>query len=455
MNLSEFKVFAKISRFFCVMAVLLTITAAQGADSLNWTKSADKVDASIDSWKLTELLEKIATDTGWQVYVEPGTSANISAKFKNLTADEALRRLLGNISYSRKVTNGISQLYVYRSDAHAATQKVMSKAVSDKKKSARIPNELVIQLKRDSKMSIEELAAKLHAKILDRQDDLRLYRLGFDDEAAANAARGLLASNSDVGAVESNYEVDRPTPNQQAGVANGNVVNPKVMPDGQHFVGLIDTAVQHDPNLANYLLPDVNVTGAARVSEDTLMHGTGMFETMLTSMSDYPSKVQNYDVYGPNETTTTFEVTKGFIQAVNAGANPINMSLGGGGESELLHQAIKDAYAKGVVVVAAAGNSPVTTPTYPAAWPEVVAVTAGSGGQIDSYANRGPFVDIIAPGTSYVSGAGHTWMIQGTSVSTAFLSGLIVNEMNRSHVSPMQALQRVMASPPLGFTRLR
>jgi hypothetical protein len=364
---------------------------------------------------------------------------------------------LGNINYARKDTNGISELYVYRTDAHSATQLVKTSKPGVAKKSARIPNELIVQLKRDSKMSIEELAAKLHAKILGRDDRLKLYRLGFDDEASANAARQLLAGNSDVGAVESNYAIERPTPNQltPTATANGFSLNPKVMPEGKEFVGLIDTAVQEQGNLLAYLMPGMAIAGPANVGGDTPTHGTGMFETMLETMGDHPSKVMNFDVYGSGETTTTYDVTQGIIAAVNAGANPINLSLGGAGESELLHQVIKQAYASGVVFVAAAGNEPTKADTFPAAWPEVLAITAGTSGQIDSYANSGSFVDVIAPGTSYISLNGQTWMMQGTSVSTAFITGLIVNEMNKDHITPMQAERRIIASPPPGLVITR
>ncbi|MDB6057717.1 MAG: peptidase [Verrucomicrobiales bacterium] len=438
----------------CVVFALFAAPALRG-DSLDWKKSQDRVDASIDNWKLTDLLEKIASATGWQVFVEPGTKATVSVKFKNLTSDEALRRMLGNINYARKDTNGISQLYVYRTDAHSATQLVKATKPNEKKKSARLPNELVIQLKRDAKMSSEELAAKLHAKITNRSDKLRLYRLEFEDEAAANAARQMLAGNSDVGAIESNYAVDRPTPSEMTAKSNVLGVNPKVMPEGKEFVGLVDTAVQSQGNLDMYLLPGMSLAGQADLSGDSPMHGTGMFETMLQTMADHPSKVMNFDVYGSGERTSTFEVTQGIIAAVNAGANPINLSLGGAGESELLHQVIKEAYAKGVVFVAAAGNEPTKANTFPAAWPEVLAITAGTRGQIDPYANSGSFVDVIAPGTSFISLNGQTWVMQGTSVSTAFITGLIVNEMNKNHLTPMQAERKIIASPPPGLVITR
>jgi len=71
---------------------------------------------------------------------------------------------------------------------------------------------------------------------------------------------------------------------------------------------------------------------------------------------------------------------------VNHGATVLNMSLGGAGDSAILDDIIQQALAKGIVIFAAAGNQPVSTPTYPAALPGVNAVTAlGAPGQLASY----------------------------------------------------------------------
>ena len=80
---------------------------------------------------------------------------------------------------------------------------------------------------------------------------------------------------------------------------------------------------------------------------------------------------------------------------------------------------------RGVLFIAAAGNEPVKTPTYPAAYPEVVAVTASDrNGNLASYANRGDFVDTIAPGGSIITFGGQQYFIAGTSASTAYASGI-------------------------------
>jgi hypothetical protein len=89
---------------------------------------------------------------------------------------------------------------------------------------------------------------------------------------------------------------------------------------------------------------------------------------------------------------------------------------------------------------AAAGNEPVTTPYYPAAYPEVKAVTAIDNGQLAPYANRGSFVSLGAPGTSIVPFGSLAFGVQGTSVSSAFTSGLAAGYLETSggNVSKME-----------------
>jgi thermitase len=150
------------------------------------------------------------------------------------------------------------------------------------------------------------------------------------------------------------------------------------------------------------------------------------------------------DVYGSSATTSTFDVASGIAQAVNSGANPINLSLGSDGDSSFLHSVIQDASSKNIVFIGAAGNQPVTTPFYPAAYPEVMAVTAIDQGQIASYANRGSFVSLGAPGTSVVYFDNQPYYVTGTSASAAFTSGIAAGYMESTHngVSQMQAFLR-------------
>jgi hypothetical protein len=399
-------------------------------DSLVWHGKEGRVDANIESWQLSRLLENIATATGWQVYVQPDAAHDVSAKFNGLSTGDALHSLLGNLNYAVvPQPNGPSRLYVFRTSQSAATRLVRAVA----KRAKPIPNELVVTLKPGSKTKIEDLAKSLGAKIVGRMDDKNAYRLQFADEAAANAARDELANNPDVQSVDSNFNVARP-PDVNFSSAPSADLQLKPKPnDGncQLIIGLIDTPVQSlGKNLDSFLLPGIHVAGQSSANPATVTHGTAMADTMLGVLQKSTGgstsvKILPVDVYGMGESTTTFDVANGVVKAVNGGADLINLSLGSSGDSPFLHNILTEVSKQGIPIFAAAGNEPVTTPTYPAAYPEVVAVTASdSSGNIASYANRGSFIDMIAPGDSYFNYNNQSYFAQGTSSATAFATSL-------------------------------
>src|SRR5262249_15582946 len=138
--------------------------------------------------------------------------------------------------------------------------------------------------------------------------------------------------------------------------------------------------------------------------------------------------------------TTSFDVANGIIQAVNGGAKIINLSLGSPDASDFLRSVIQQVSRLNIALIAAAGNEPVTTPFYPAAYPRVQAVTAIDQGQLAPYASRGSFVSLAAPGTSIIPFANMAFGVQGTSVSSAFTSGLAAGylENNGGTISQLQ-----------------
>jgi hypothetical protein len=428
---------------------LVTAVPARAADTLNWETNRNRVSADIKAGKLLPLLEQVASITGWRVLLEPDTSHTISAKFSNLPPGEALHLLLGDLNFALvPQTNASPRLFVFRTVMKNATQLVRPiSAAEGGSKGKVIPNELIVRLKRGAK--IDDIARAIGAKVIGRIDSLNAYRLQFQDQAAADTAREQLATNPDVTSVDSNYSVDQPP--APAGGQSSNLPPPprlQIKPPpstGRIIVGLVDTAVQPLGNgLDSFLLKPLSVAGDAQPDPNNPTHGTSMAETILRSLASITkgsSSVQilPVDVYGPNANTSTFDVANGIAQAVNSGANPINLSLGSSGDSPFLHSVIQDASSKNIVFIGAAGNQPVTTPFYPAAYPEVMAVTAIDQGQIASYANRGSFVSLGAPGTSVIYFGNQPWYVTGTSASSAFISGIVSGYMESTHNTPSQA----------------
>jgi subtilisin family serine protease len=111
-------------------------------------------------------------------------------------------------------------------------------------------------------------------------------------------------------------------------------------------------------------------------------------------------------------------VVPAIVWAVDHGADVVNLSLGSIYSDPSMHEAVRYAESKGVVVVAAAGNFGRSIPVYPAAYPEVLAVAATDRlGQRASFSETGPWIDLAAPGddvpSTTVDGGYGTW--RGTS----------------------------------------
>ena len=413
---------------------------AATSDSLVWQTASNRVSADLHGEALWPLLEDIAHQTGWHIFVEPGASRKADVKFKNLESGEALKKLLGDLNFAFvPQTNEADHLYVFTTTMHNATQRVGA-ALAKRSPAKHVPNELLVKLKPG--VDIDAIAKALGAKVIDRDDKSGIYRLQFADEAAMEAALTKLKANSDVEAVEYNNYFDPPlapqqiTPNANTpGAVSLTLDSSKNNSDPCNpIVGLVDTGIQSlGSELDQFIMKPISVAGdstSTTTGASTVpTHATSMAQTILRAIAQQTTKtsvkILPVDVYGSNEMATTGDVAKGIKAAVDGGATVVNLSLGGTMDSAILDSIIQQALAKGVVFYAAAGNVPVNTPTFPAAIGGVNAVTAlGAPGQLASYANFGSFVDMALPGNSVVILGGNAWVVQGTSPATAYASGV-------------------------------
>jgi hypothetical protein len=410
------------------------LSAAGAADSLLWDQERQRVDANIQSWDVVQVLQRVAASSHWQIYLQPDTKQVVSTRFRNLPVGEALRRLLGDLSFvEAPQSNAPPRLYVFRGTREDATQLIRAAELAAAAQAKRIEDELVVKLKAGEKA--DDLAKRLGAKVTGRLDNLNAYRLKFASADEARRALQSLAGEASVAAVDFNYSI--PLPESLASVPQAAPpvdLQPKSPPDGKYIiVGLIDSAVQPKAGgFGGFILDPLSVVGDTRAPADQPTHGTAMSETILHGLDAVLKdsaatavRILPVDVYGDNPTTSSFDVALGITKAVNAGAKIINLSLGSPGDSTVLHDVIRSSHDQGVIFFAAAGNEPVTTPVLPAAWPETTAVTAvDRSGNIASYANRGDFVRAGGPGTVPIAFNDVAYIVSGTSASTAFVSGV-------------------------------
>ncbi len=430
--------------------------AGTATNSLVWQVDRDRVTADLRGEALWPLLEDIAHQTGWHIFVEPSAARNVDVKFSNLPAAAALKKLLGDLNFAYvPETNEASQLYVFTTSMAAATQRINASAATKPVPRKRVAHELLVKVKPGT--DIDALAKSLGARVTGRNDKLGIYRLQFADDAAMETALGTLKTNSDVTAVEYNYILDPPVGAQKIAKAPAGPVTLALNPPGDSgrvIVGLIDTTIQSlGADLDPFLLKQISITGDTTVSSTDPTHATGMAETILRALAAQggatSAQILPVDVYGNSETTTSWNVALGVQAAINGGATVLNLSLSGTSDSAILDDVIQQAIAKGIVVFAAAGNQPVNTPTYPAAIPGVVAVAATQGGQLTSYSNFGSFIAIALPGASVIYLGNQAFVVQGTSPATAYATGIAAGTKSGTSLTWAQILQAMQQKFPV------
>ena len=149
------------------------------------------------------------------------------------------------------------------------------------------------------------------------------------------------------------------------------------------------------------------------IAPDSRMLGVGVFAA---------------GVSGAPASAHSFGLLAGLDWSVAKGARVLNLSFTGPSD-ELIRTALRGADAKGVVIVAAAGNGGgAAAAAYPAAYAEVIAVTATDAlDRLYDRANRGHYIAVAAPGVDVLAptGRGGRDLQTGTSFAAAHVSGLI------------------------------
>lgn len=212
-------------------------------------------------------------------------------------------------------------------------------------------------------------------------------------------------------------------------------------------IGVVDTGVDRNhPALKSRRIEarqEPKLRALLRRPAAPTWHGTGVLALMAGEpFSDTPGLIPDAhffvaDVFYADGDGLPVSDTASILEALNWLAsrhvNIVNMSLTGP-HDELLKAAIADLSRKGIIFVAAVGNDgPGAPPTYPSAYPQVVAVSAinkdyGSY----RYANQGDHVDLATPGVDIwtampeAQAAYHS----GTSFAVPYATAMLASVFN-------------------------
>ena len=200
------------------------------------------------------------------------------------------------------------------------------------------------------------------------------------------------------------------------------------------LVAVIDSQIDgKHPELAGAVVDEFDAIGN---HDKPHVHGTGMAGAIAAHrrlMGVAPGvrllAIHAFSSDGTDSAqATSAHILMGIDWAIKKGAQVINMSFAGP-DDPMLQLALQKAHDKGVILIAAAGNlGPKSPPLYPAADPNVIAVTATDAkDQLLAQANQGAYVAVAAPGVDILEPApsGGYQVTTGTSVAAAHVSGIV------------------------------
>lgn len=205
-------------------------------------------------------------------------------------------------------------------------------------------------------------------------------------------------------------------------------------------VAVIDTGA----DMANRDLQNVEAIDIGMGEEDVYGHGThvtGIIGATADNTWYGAGIAPNVTIYsirasGSGGSFTYAEIVKALRKAIELDVHLVNMSLGGAVYSSLLENVVREAWSKGITIIAAAGNEGSNLLNYPAAFDTVISVGATDmQGTRAYFSNYGSRVDVFAPGyqipSTYLYGSAAK--LNGTSMACPVVTGAAALYMSKQY----------------------
>lgn len=307
-----------------------------------------------------------------------------------------------------------------------------------------VSNEVIVRLRGNtSEAAIEQCAAAMNGSIVSDIDELHVVVLSIPEE---RVAQSLFEAATCPGLVyaEPNYLVSisdvvpsDPGWSNQYGLTSIRAPQGWELATGSSAItiAILDSGIDlNHLDLGSKLVGGIDLVNNDNIPQDDNGHGTHVAGIAAASSDNgvgvagvsWGARLMPIKVLNAAGNGTYADVANGIIWATDHGAHVINLSLGGGSPSQLLEDAVDYAVSKGVLLVAATGNSGTNLVLYPAHYSNVVAVAASDASNAHAaFSNYGPEVDLAAPGVAiYSTAPGGYGLRNGTSMATPYVSGL-------------------------------
>lgn len=451
-----------------VGAALLTPCAGASVRSIR----VDGAHLSLDvrNEPLTTILDEF-TRGGIRIRIDPKIHPRITASFDDRPIGAALGSILRSYDYAliwgKEKGDGseepsLREIQIFEKGQEGKSLPFYSKTnlviEQDAKGVLYVKDTLLVRF--DPAMSDSErrtLLELIGATIVDESASLAIIRLHLPEGSDAPAIAKTLARVPGIQGVEPDYahalEGDKPVSTDEF---SPEALEPSAS-TGSTTIAVLDSGLLGDYADSRFVEGAYDAVSSSTLSGDTLGHGTQM--ALIASGTVVPlgaqkgktegSPVVAIRAFDDNGFTSNYTLIRGIDYAIDSGAKVLSMSWGSEQSSPFLQSAMKYATDQGVLVVAAAGNTPSGKPVYPAAFENVIGVGALTpDGKPWVQSNYGNFVALYAPGVADlpVGSDGEPGIYAGTSIATAYTARRIAAILDRNPKADLPAILRQLST---------
>lgn len=235
-------------------------------------------------------------------------------------------------------------------------------------------------------------------------------------------------------------------------------LNKEIVPWGHDYIGIdkeiknfkvkvaiLDSGINSNHvDLKNKVAKSYNVIQNTNYIVDDFGHGTNIAGIITANHNSYgiigvSQNVQIYDIKvlnaeGKGEID---DVLTGLLWAYENDVDIINISFGFSKHYSELQEMIDLLVSEGIIIVAASGNNLGQEADYPARYRNVISVgSIDKDGNVDILGAQGK-IDVFAPGKDIftTSMSGGYEKVRGTSFSTAYITGALVNGLSNGDIN--------------------
>ena len=326
-----------------------------------------------------------------------------------------------------------------------------------------VPNEAVLTFgSTEALKNFLRVAKNFGLSALATLDGLNGVRIGFTDLASLNKYLNTTRGSPDAPQVEAHNwlttpQLPKPAKSNQGGaeplgegyLATINATGDRTTWGRGVTVAVLDTGLKAHPTFGETQVTHLDLVQDGKVPHS---HGTSVASLVAGQDDRVPGVAPGahlLDIRVANEKgiSVTSVLAQGIVEAVNRGAQVINISLGGYDDSQLLRRAVDYAWNKKVIIVAAAGNDNYDKLAFPAAIDRVISVASVDKNRKQAYfSNSGSGLDVAAPGVGLPVAwdADKLAAASGTSQSAAVVSGIVAYYLSIG-VAPADIQRRLFA----------